>query len=257
VLPTPTTNSYPAVFALVEKHVKPVRLKNARTARRERWWQHAERAPKLYGAIADLDRILVVARVSKTCLPVFTLSGQVMSEMTVVFPSDQNSMLALLNSGIHYAWAIARASSLKGDLRYTPSDVFETLPQPALDAPELARLGKLLDVTRARTMRERGLGLTKLYNAVRDAEVQQMRDLHEQIDHAVAAAYGWNDLDLTHGFHQTRQGPRHTLAPAAQMEVLDRLLELNHSRYGQETAVAVSNKSGPLGNLPPNEDTLF
>ncbi len=54
------------------------------------------------------------------------------------------------------------------------------------------------------------------------------------MDHAVAASYGWSDLDLNHGFHETKQGVRYTISEAARREVLDRLLALNHERYAQE-----------------------
>ena len=33
----------------------------------------------------------------------------------------------------------------------------------------------------------------------------------DELDQAVAAAYGWSDLDLGHGFHATKQGERYTL----------------------------------------------
>ena len=32
------------------------------------------------------------------------------------------------------------------------------------------------------------------------------------MDRAVAAAYGWSDLDLSHGFHETKQGVRYTIS---------------------------------------------
>src|SRR5699024_9502928 len=57
---------YPEPFEIVERDVKPVRAKNKRAPRREYWWRFAERAPELYGAISGLDRVLVIARVSKT-----------------------------------------------------------------------------------------------------------------------------------------------------------------------------------------------
>lgn len=47
-------------------------------------------------------------------------------------------------------------------------------------------------------------------------------------------AYDWTDLDLKHAFHETRQGPRFTVAPDVQTEILDHLLELNHARYEDE-----------------------
>jgi hypothetical protein len=54
--------------------------------------------------------------------------------------------------------------------------------------------------------------------------------LHVALDLAVRDAYGWGDLELDHGFHPTPQGVRFTVSPAAQVELLDRLLEENHRR---------------------------
>jgi hypothetical protein len=58
----------------------------------------------------------------------------------------------------------------------------------------------------------------------------------------VAAAYGWDDLDLEHGFHETKQGLRYTISEAARRTVLDRLLALNHQRYAEEVAVGLHDK---------------
>lgn len=84
----------------------------------------------------------------------------------------------------------------------------------------------------------RDLGLTKLYNLVNDpaisdsadADVARMREIHEALDEAVMAAYGWDDVQLDHGFHTYRQMERWTVSPAARVEILDRLLEENHRR---------------------------
>jgi hypothetical protein len=229
--------SYPEVFEIVERLVKPVRLTNNRKVYRDNWWQYGEKRPAMLRAIGDLDRVLVVALVSRTVMPVSVPTGQVFSHMLGVFSLTEPYYISLLCSGIHYAWALSRGSSLKGDLRYTPSDVFETLPLPAMTgADELATLGVTLDETRARIMIDRNLGLTKLYNAVHDrsvtdVDIRCIRDIHQQIDVAVARAYDWSDLDLTHGFHESRQGMRYAFSPAAQVELLDRLLELNHERH--------------------------
>jgi hypothetical protein len=77
------------------------------------------------------------------------------------------------------------------------------------------------------------------YNRVHDpkeeaAGVAELRRLHVELDHAVAAAYGWEDLALDHGFWETRQGMRFTVSPNSRVELLDRLLELNHARYADE-----------------------
>jgi len=66
--------------------------------------------------------------------------------------------------------------------------------------------------------------------------------MHQEMDHAVAATYGWDDLDLGHGFHETKQGVRFTISEDARREVLDRLLELNHQRYAEEVAQGLHDK---------------
>lgn len=65
------------------------------------------------------------------------------------------------------------------------------------------------------------------------------------MDNTVATAYGWDDLDLGHGFHGTKQGVRFTISEAARREVLDRLLELNHCRYAEEVAQGLHEKKKP------------
>lgn len=250
---------YPDCFAIVEAKVKPERQKLAKkdyaTAKRraQYWWQYAADAKELYRTITPLERVLAISRVSDTAVPLFVPTGQVLSDATVVFAYDDDFHLAVLTSGFHWCWAIRFASSLETRVRYTPSDVFETFPQPP-ETECVAAAGRALDEYRRPLMVERDLGLTGLYNlfhdpAVDDDAVARLRDLHVEVDLAVRDAYGWSDLDLRHGFHEVRgQGTRFTFAPDVADEVLDRLLELNKERYEAEVAAGLhgkkTNKSG-------------
>jgi hypothetical protein len=191
-------------------------------------------------ATADLDRVIVITLVSKVVMPVMVPTGQVFAHKLGVFASDDTAMLALLSSASHYWWAIDRSSTMKADLNYSPSDVFETLPLPNLTA-EMRTVGARLDAFRRDLMLFRQAGLTATYNLVHDpfctdAGITELRDIHRQIDKATVRAYGWTDLAATlgHDFHPTRQGTRYTVAPAPRQEILDRLLELNHARYAEE-----------------------
>ncbi|MGH3784904.1 MAG: Eco57I restriction-modification methylase domain-containing protein, partial [Pseudonocardiaceae bacterium] len=239
--PIEQAQEYEDCFRIVEQKVKPAREKNNRKVRRERWWQFAEGAPSLYEAIADLDRVLVIALVSKTGLPLWVPTGQVFSHMLGVFAVDRDAFLTLLSSNLHFTWWTTKGeSTLRADARYTPSDGFETFPQPEL-TERMDRVGEELHSFRRSVMLGRQLGLTKLYNlvhdpAVTDQEIRRLREIHTEIDQATAEAYGWLDLDLDlgHGFHTTRQGRRFTIAPDVQVKVLDRLLQLNHERYADE-----------------------
>ena len=77
------------------------------------------------------------------------------------------------------------------------------------------------------------------------SDIQKLRELHVEMDNAVAAAYGWTDLDLGHGFHETKQGIRYTISEPARREVLQRLLKLNHERYAEEEKQGLHEKKKP------------
>jgi len=92
-------------------------------------------------------------------------------------------------------------------------------------------------------------GMTQTYNRFHDPgesapDIQKLRDLHIEMDNAVAAAHGWDDLDLGHGFHGTKQGFRFTISESARREVLARLLKLNHERYAEEVKQGLHDKKG-------------
>ena len=85
-------------------------------------------------------------------------------------------------------------------------------------------------------------GLTATYNRFHDpnersGDIAQLRALHVEMDHAVAAAYGWSDFDVKYDFHETPQGVRYTMPEVWRREVLKRLLALNFERAAEEQAM--------------------
>jgi hypothetical protein len=222
----------------------------------ERYWQYAEKQPAMVNAIMGLERLMVMTVQSKTVLPLLVPSKQVFSHGLTVFAIDDTAMLALLSSAPHYWWTITRASTLGGAVRYTPSDVFLTLPLPEL-THALRELGNRLDTYRCNVMRSRQAGLTKTYNIVHDpasadSDIVELRAIHRGIDEVTVRAYGWVDLidELDHGFHTVGRETRYTIGPAAQREILDRLLELNHARYAAEVTAGLHTKGKKRGRKP-------
>lgn len=126
---------------------------------------------------------------------------------------------------LHAIWARARGSTLKGDLRYTNTTIFETFPFPALpdgrydprrrprtpEADRVAEAAETFDRLRSAACRERELGLTKIHNEIESGKLPDLRAACDDMNDAVTACYGfppgvWRD-------------DRETLA---------RLLALNH-----------------------------
>ena len=109
-------------------------------------------------------------------------------------------------------------------------------------------------------MLENNEGLTITYNRIHDPEendtdITQLRDLHIEMDNTVAAAYGWDSLELDHDFHETPQGIRFTISEEAKQVVLMRLLELNQQRYQEEVALRLHEKKSKSSSKQPNRKT--
>jgi hypothetical protein len=176
----------------------------------------------------------------------FVPNGYVYSHMLIVFAFDDDCHFALLQSNIHEAWVRRNASTMRTDIRYTPTDCFGTFAFPQEPAPagkeRAAQVGTQYHEHRRATMLARNLGLTKTYNLFhkpecQDADIVRMRELHAEMDRAILACYGWQDIDPGHAFHQNERGQtRYTISPEARREILRRLLELNLEIAAKEEA---------------------
>ena len=196
--------SWPDLMKIVEERVKGTRGSHS-TAR---WWHFERYREELYNAIRGLDRVLVVnCGATPHASFAFLRTGSVYAHTLAVVAIRKFCDFALLQSGPHELWARFFGSSMKDDLRYTPSDCFETFPFPeGWDANKsLEAIGQEYYDDRAKLMRESNKGLTKTYNRFHDPkerapEIRRLRELHTAMDRAVLAAYGWSDIDTTCGF---------------------------------------------------------
>ena len=250
--PDPVAADFPDCLRIIEGRVKPERTRRKADGQHalrkplpQRWWLYADRRPALYRAIQGLERVLVTAEVSKNIQFAFCPADQVLSHMLIVFPTASYDIFAVLQSWVHCAWAWEHCSTMRAaGIRYSPTHAIETFPFPN-SRDSLGGFGKSVYEARQRVIRDRKEGLTKLYNRIhaRDEvakDVRELRTLHVEMDQAVASAYGWNDLDLGHGFHEGKQGMRYTISGSARRAVLDRLLLLNHQRHAEEETAQVT-----------------
>ena len=255
--PFPVARDFPDCISIIEEKVKPERIRTKKTATGEnvftlryplpqKWWIYADKRPQLYSIIGKLNRVIVRAQVSKFHVPVFANTYQVFSNMCVVFPFETWTSFTQMQSSIHENWVSEYSSKLETRGRYTPSDCFETFPfLESLNG--LEQIGEQYHQHRREIMSNRQEGLTQTYNrfhspSENSEDIVLLRELHVEMDEGVKQAYGWDDLTLDHGFHETKQGIRFTISPEARQEVLDRLLELNHERYAEEVVQGLHEK---------------
>jgi hypothetical protein len=171
----------------------------------------------------------------------------VFDQTVVIIVPKSDECYAVLESSVHKSWAYENGSGFGsgGAPRYNPSRCFETFPFPfeasTIQLQSLLVVGDSYRFHRNGIMRTRQEGLTKTYERLHDREeksddIMGLRALQAEMDRGVADAYGWGDLELGHGFHETKQGVRYTISEPARRVVLDRLLTLNHERYAEEVA---------------------
>jgi hypothetical protein len=151
--------------------------------------------------------------------------------------------LGVLSSQTHTIWAAAAGGwlGIGNDATYNYTDCFFKFPFPDATPAQQARIRELAETIDAHRKRQQaqhpGLTLTNLYNVVEQLRAGQpltpkeqatnqqglasvLRSLHQDLDTAVADAYGWPT----------------TLSDA---ELLSRLVALNHLRAAEEKAGTV------------------
>ncbi|WP_237022538.1 Eco57I restriction-modification methylase domain-containing protein [Herbaspirillum frisingense] len=294
--PEEKARTYKQPWEWIEEHVKPERQRrdeNGKFALRkplpERWWQYGDKRPGLYHAIGrghhfeqhpegwapsqnKQERVLACSLVSKYLGVASLPADWIFAHRLAVFATESMAAFALLSSSINDVWARKNSSSLETRLNYAPSDAFETLPLCDLMDPQLDEVGARYEAHRRNLCKFYGIGLTDLYNrfhdsAEQDSSIATCRELHVEIDRAVARTYGWADLDLDHGFHEVPYLPendrfRFTISETARAEVLRRFAELNRKRYEEEIAAGLHSdttsrktKSAIKGKSVPKKTT--
>jgi hypothetical protein len=182
--------AYPAALEVVRRLVRPHRRKAKRKAYREKWWRLEEPIVAMRKAVVPLARYIACPAQGKRLYMIWCHPHWLASNLTSVFAFEDDYAMGILASSLHARWAIEQSTKLKSDPRYTSAS-FMTFPWPSRRSDEIADLGKRLIDRRSEICSESGIGLTKLYNALDEGAYADLKRLHDELDEAVAAAYGW------------------------------------------------------------------
>ena len=217
--------AYPAALELVRERVKPERDKNNRETYRRHWWRFAEPRPGMRKTLRPLSRYIAGNAQGKRFLFAWQDATVCPSNLTNVFAFEDDYAIGILMSVVHQTWAQSEASTLRIDLRYTPTSCFETFPWPEPNAVRRERIGalaaELIAARRSITISE-GIGLTDFYNALDDGAWQSVAHLHRELDGEVLRAYEFpgalrdDPLELKArlaGLHADIEAGRRTYAP--------------------------------------------
>ena len=231
---------YPAVYQHIFETVKPERDQNNRATYRDNWWIFGEARSSFRPALAGLPRYIATVETAKHRTFLFLDASILPDNMLVAIALDDAFYLGVLSSRAHVVWALAAGGILGvgATPRYNKSRCFDPFPFPAATEAQQTRIRELAEALDAHRKRQQAqhpsLTLTDLYNVVEKLRAGQpltakeqathgqglaalVLSLHQQLDDAVAEAYGW-PADLT------------------EADILTRLVHLNHQRQQEEAA---------------------
>jgi hypothetical protein len=202
---------HPEAFQRVLDRVKPERDQNRREAIRDKWWRFGWERPVWREAVAGLSRFISTPETAKHRVFVFLDANTLPDNMLTNFALDDAYFLGVLSSCIHVVWSLATGGTLEDRPRYNKTRCFDPFPFPtATEAQQMhiRELAEALDAHRKRQQAQHPkLTLTDCYNVLEKLRagtplnakellthehglVSVLRQLHDDLDAAVAEAYG-------------------------------------------------------------------
>lgn len=253
---------FPEVYQWVLERVKPERAQNNRPTYRDNWWIFGEPRKDLRAAQASLSRYVATVETAKHRAFVFLDKSILPDNKLVAIASADAFVLGVLSCRLHVVWTLAAGSTLEDRPVYVKTTCFETFPFPAATDEQKQRVRAIAERLDAHRKRQQelhpGLGLTDMYNvlaklragqplAAKDKATNEqglvsvLLQLHDDLDAAVADAYGW-PVDLS------------------EEEVLVRLAALNAERAQEEARGTVRwlrpEYQKPQGEQPTKQTVL-
>ncbi|PPK87329.1 type II restriction/modification system DNA methylase subunit YeeA [Neolewinella xylanilytica] len=242
----------PVIYQHVYDRVKPERDQNRRKSVRENWWIYGEARVVMRAAMKGLDKYITTVETSRHRFFTFLDKTVLPDNKLVNIALDDAHYLGVLSSSIHVVYSLAAGSWLGvgNDSVYAKTRCFETFPFPSPTEDQkqsIRNLAERLDAHRKRQQAQQPkLTMTGLYNVLeklrsgeplddKERKIHEqglvgiLKQLHDELDVAVAKAYGWEDLIA--GDPDSSEAK---LRDDVTQEILQRLVDLNAERAAEE-----------------------
>jgi hypothetical protein len=236
---TSLRHALPAVYQHLKSTVYPKRKNNNDPKLREFWWLFRRSNEIYFSAIRGLRRYVATVETTKHRVFVLVNSNEILEHGVIGFGIEDAWVLGVMSSRLHVSWALGTGGTLEDRPRYNKDVCFDPFPFPDASDSQKAAIRAVAEELDAHRKRQQAahptLTLTGMYNvlerlragvAPRDLEPAErvifddglvliLKELHDRLDEAVAAAYGW-PVDLP------------------DEEILARLVALNKERAAEE-----------------------
>ncbi|MFN8011963.1 MAG: type IIL restriction-modification enzyme MmeI [Holophagaceae bacterium] len=228
--------NFPEICQHLFDRVKPERDQMKDEAAKRKWWLFERNRPELRDALAGISKFIVTPYTSKHRVFQLLETDSLPDDMLVAIASEDAFHLGVLSSRLHVIWAAAAGTRLGvgNDLRYNNANCFGAFPFPDATPAQQSRIRELAETLDAhrKAAQGRGVTITQMYNLRAKlkageaftekerelhgrAQTSILAQLHDDLDAAVAEAYGWP-------------------ADLSDEQILERLVALNKERAEEE-----------------------
>jgi hypothetical protein len=204
---------FPEVYQRVYDLVKPERDQNRRASYKEKWWIFGEPRSAFRPALKGLPRYISTVETAKHRIFVFLDASVLPDNKLVNIALSAAHSLGVLSSRIHLSWALAAGSTLEDRPVYVKTTCFDPFPFPAANETQQQSIGEIAERLDAHRKRQQQLHprltLTEMYNVLEKLRGNEeltvenhatyemgligiLRQIHDELDEAVFAAYGWS-----------------------------------------------------------------
>lgn len=215
----------------------------------DRWWQFWNTRSSQLNTLRQSNRCVVFSRVTKYPICMLADANWIYTDLVVLVALSREDVLAICLSSVFVEWMVAQQGAKFGvgaTLRLSTKSGIQTFPLPhrmvSNDGISFAHKFNSLG-TQWCLLHE--CGLTEFMNRLGDPEcdesqISEARDLLQGIDASVVRAYGWYDLSLERGFHETsylsgKNKLGFTVPRDQRCLIIERLLDLNRTRYEENS----------------------
>ena len=256
-------DKFPDAYQYLLLNSRPVRSQNNMPYRKKYWWRYGQPSTNMRDSLEGVERYIGTTETATHRIFSFLNESVAPDQKVRVISSSFASHLSVLSSRVHAIFSIWAGGwqGVGNDPVYQHTNTFDPFPFPLDISSELEALGERLDAFRKKRLAAHDhLTMTGLYNvlervreldngasvdpltpAERDiydaGQIAILKELHDDIDRAVFAAYGWDDLAarLVGKPGATTPSPHKSEdQEAAEDELLMRLVALNQERAAEE-----------------------
>lgn len=208
----------------------------------DRWWQFWNHRADQMRRLRQRHDFVAYSKVTKYPICMLAPSLWIYTNQVVLIEIDRGDEFAICLSSFFRSWLNEYSGGrLEGRLRLSISESIAKFPLPeaAVSAAGVRTAQEFNDLA-VQWSRDNNAGMTDVMNAIHSPDnsgpqVEELRRSFQEIDAAVTAAYGWDDLDLSYSFYEqdaraSKDRWRFQISEAVREEILTRLLDLNRQR---------------------------